>query len=52
MNDTSIQFSYKVRTELQGLETRPTDAPNCSALYNGYTEIRTFDLTTKQLLKT
>ena len=52
VDDNQVQFEYTIRNDFQWLENEPTDAPHCSAVYNGYTEKRIFDLTTQQLTKT
>ncbi len=45
-----VTYYYKVWNEMDGLETKPMNAPACSELYNGYVEVRSYNLKTQTMI--
>lgn len=44
INNTTMQFYYGVWKDSQWTESKPVNAPSCSGQYNGYVEMRSFNL--------
>jgi len=46
---TAILFSYKIWNIYDGKDTKPSDAPSCTGLDNGYVEKRSFDFVQRKM---